>query len=55
MATLIDTSLLQFLLPLFSFLFVMAIVYAVMDKFSLVGDNKLIHWTVAFSIAFIFI
>src|SRR3989344_638922 len=55
MATLLDTSLLKFLLPLFSFIFVMVLVYAVMDKFSLVGNNKLIHWTVAFSIAFIFL
>ena len=55
MATLLDTSLLKFLLPLFSFLFVMVLVYAVMDKFSLVGNNKLIHWTIAFAIAFIFL
>ena len=55
MATLLDTSLLNFLLPLFSFLLVLFIVYAVMDKFSLVGDNKGLHWAVAFCIAFIFL
>ena len=55
MATLLDTSLLNFLLPMASFLFVMFIVYAVMDKFKLVGGNKGLHWAVAFCIAFIFL
>ena len=55
MATLLDVGLLKFLLPLFSFLFVLFITYAVMDKFKLVGDNKGIHWAVAFCIAFIFL
>ena len=55
MATLLDTSLLGYLLPVFTFLFIMMVVFAVMDKFKLVGDNKGIHWAVAFCISFIFL
>ena len=55
MATILDTSLVGFLLPLFSFLLVMVIIFAVMDKFKVAGENKAIHWAIAFCIAFIFL
>lgn len=55
MATVLDTNLIGFLLPLFSFLLVMVIIFAVMDKFKVAGENRAIHWAIAFCIAFIFL
>lgn len=55
MATVLDTSLLQFISPVFSFIFVFSLMYAVMDKFKLVGDNKGIHAAIALSIAVVFL
>ncbi len=55
MATLLDTSLLQFISPIFSFIFIFTLMYAVMDKFKLVGDNKGIHAAIALSIAVVFL
>ncbi|MBI4158776.1 hypothetical protein HY500_00785 [Candidatus Woesearchaeota archaeon] len=55
MATVIDISLLRLIAPIFSFIFVFTLVYAMMDKFKLVGDNKGIHAAIAFSIAMVFL
>lgn len=54
MATVLDISLLKLIAPIFSFIFIFTLVYAVMDKFKLVGDNKGIHAAIAFSIAMVF-
>ena len=51
----LDISLLQFFMPIFSFLLIFALVYAVMDKFSLLGGGKAVKVTVAFTIAIIFL
>ena len=51
----LDISLLQFFMPVFSFLLIFAIVYAVMEKFKLLGDSKAIKLTISFSIALIFL
>ncbi len=55
MATVLDTSLLNFISPIFSFIFIFALMYAVMDKFKLIGDNKGIHAAIALSIAVVFL
>ena len=51
----LDISLLQFFMPIFSFLLIFALVYAVMDKFSLLGGGKAVKVTVALNIAIIFL
>jgi len=55
MATLLDLGLLVYLTPLFTFLFILIISYAVLDKFRLLGDNFAPKAIAAFSIAMIFI
>lgn len=52
--TQLDISLLSFFMPIFSFLLVFAIVYAVMDKFNVLGKGKVIKITVAFTISLVF-
>jgi|SRR3989344_2569227 len=54
MATLLDLSLLNYLSPLFTFLFILIISYAVLDKFKLLGENFAPKMIAAFSIAMIF-
>ena len=56
MASILDTlSFVEFFLPVFGFLFILVIMYAVLDKFKLMGDNKWVKWIVAFSIALVFL
>lgn len=55
MATLLDLTILNYLTPLFTFLFILVISYAVLDKFKLLGDNFAPKAIAAFSIAMIFI
>ena len=40
MATLLDTGLLEFLLPLFAFLFIFVVIYALLSKTELLGKNQ---------------
>src|SRR3989344_1258872 len=54
MATLLDLTLLNYLTPLATFLFILIICYAVLDKFKLLGDNVAPKFIAAFSIALIF-
>jgi hypothetical protein len=55
MATLLDLGVLTYLTPLFTFLFILIVSYAVLDKFRLLGDNFAPKAIAAFSIAMIFI
>lgn len=55
MATLFDLSVLNYLTPLFTFLFILIISYAILDKFKLLGKNFAPKAIAAFSIAMIFI
>ena len=41
MATVLDLGILEFFKPIFTFGLVFAIVYAILDKFKLLGDSKL--------------
>lgn len=55
MATLLDLTVLNYLTPLFTFLFILIISYAVLDKFKLLGENFAPKAIAAFSIAMIFL
>ena len=55
MATLLDLSILNYLAPLFTFLFILIISYAVLDKFKLLGDNFAPKAIAAFSMAALFL
>lgn len=55
MATFLDLSILNYLTPLFTFLFILVISYAVLDKFKLLGEHFAPKAIAAFSIAMIFI
>ena len=50
----IDISGLSYFMPIFGFLFVFVIVYALLSKTELLGDNKFINLLVSFIIAVIF-
>ena len=50
-----DLGFLQFFLPVFTFLFIYVLVYAVLDKFKLMGENKWLKVIAAFSIALLFL
>ncbi|MBS3134861.1 hypothetical protein J4406_00605 [Candidatus Woesearchaeota archaeon] len=54
MATLLDLGVFQYLAPLFTFLFILVLSYAVLDKFRLLGDHVAPKAIAAFSIAMIF-
>ena len=51
----LNISLLTYFMPVFSFVLIFAITYAVMDKFKLMGESKAVKLTIAFSIALIFL
>ncbi len=56
MATILqDLGFLEFFLPVFTFLFVFVLTFAVLDKFKLMGENKWLKLIAAFSIALIFL
>jgi len=55
MATFLDLGVLNYLTPLFTFLFILVISYAVLDKFKLLGDNFAPKAIASFSMAMIFI
>jgi len=54
MATLLDLSILNYLSPLFTFLFILVLSYAILDKFKLLGENLAPKMIASFSIAMIF-
>ncbi|MCD4666428.1 hypothetical protein K8R47_01310 [archaeon] len=56
MATFLDTlGIVEFFLPLATFLFVLVILYAVLDKFKILGDSKSVKWLVSFSVSLLFL
>ena len=56
MATILDDlSFLGFFLPVFTFLFIFVLMYALLDKFKLMGENKWLKLIAAFSIALLFL
>ena len=56
MASILESlGFLEFFLPIFSFLFIFVIVFAVLDKFKLMGENKTVKFIAALSIALLFL
>ena len=55
MATMLDVGILEYFTPVFVFLFVFAILYAILDKTNILGDNKALKSLVAFSLSLMFI
>ena len=56
MATILESlGFIEFFLPVFSFLFIFVIVYAVLDKFKLMGESKAVKVIAALSIALLFL
>jgi len=56
MASILDSlGFLEFFLPVFSFLFIFVIMYAVLDKFELMGKNNSIKFIAALCIALLFL
>jgi len=55
MASVLDIGILEHFLPVFTFLFIMVVAYAVLDKFKLLGDNKGLKLIAAFSISILFL
>ena len=50
----IDVSGINFFMPVFSFLFVFVIVYAILAKTKILGDNKFVNLVIGFIMAIIF-
>jgi len=56
MATILqDLGFLEFFLPVFTFLFIFVLLYAVLDKFKLMGENRWLKLIAAFSVALLFL
>jgi hypothetical protein len=55
MATLLDADIMGLLSPIITFLFILVVTYAMMDKFELMGKNRAIHGAIAFCVAFLFL
>ena len=55
MATILDTGLLNFFVPIFVFVFVWVLVYAILIKSKLFGDNKALDATLAFAVSLLLI
>jgi hypothetical protein len=51
MATILDTSLLGYLMPVFIFLLIWAVTYGLLTKIKFLGDNNGLHAIVALSLA----
>jgi hypothetical protein len=51
----LDTTPLNFLLPVFSFLFIFVLIYAVLAKTKVLGENKFIHIFISFLLAILFL
>ena len=55
MATILDIGILEYFTPIFVFLFIFAVLYAILDKTGLLGENKGLKSLVAFVLAMMFI
>ncbi|MFH1308062.1 MAG: hypothetical protein ABIH72_04375 [archaeon] len=54
MANMVDVSGLEYYMPIFSFLFIFVIIFALLAKTKLLGENKFINLIISFVIAIIF-
>jgi len=54
MATILEVGLINYLMPVFVFLLVFAIVFAILKKFPIFGDNVSVNAVIAFVVALIF-
>jgi hypothetical protein len=50
----LDISGLKFFMPVFSFLFVFVIVYAILAKTKIIGESKFVHLLISFIISIVF-
>jgi hypothetical protein len=50
----LDISGLQFFMPVFSFLFVFVIVYAILAKTKIIGESKFVHLLISFIVSIVF-
>ena len=55
MATVLDVSVLEFFSPLFIFLFVLLVFYAILDKTKILGENKGLSFMTALVVALLFV
>lgn len=55
MATILDIGVLEYFMPVFVFLFIFSLIYAILDKTGLLGDNKSLKSLVAFTLSLMFI
>ncbi|MFH1592875.1 MAG: hypothetical protein ABIB47_05920 [Candidatus Woesearchaeota archaeon] len=55
MATLLDFGVLTYLIPLFVFFFVFLIIYALFNRYSILGEDRGIHALIAFILALLFV
>lgn len=55
MATLLDTGLLGYVAPIFSFLLVYAVIYAILLKSKIFGENNLINSVIPLAVSVIFL
>ena len=55
MATILDIGILEYFTPVFVFLFIFAVLYAILDKTGLLGDNKALKSLVAFTLSLMFV
>jgi len=55
MAAVIDTSGLGFFMPIFSFLFVFVLIYALLAKTKILGENKFVHIFISLLLAVFFL
>ncbi len=55
MATVLDLGILEFFKPIFTFGLVFAIVFAILDKFKLLGESKLAKLFISFCIGILFL
>ncbi|HZX12652.1 MAG TPA: hypothetical protein VFE88_04320 [Candidatus Nanoarchaeia archaeon] len=51
MATLLDVGVLGFFLPVFVFMFLFTVLFAVLEKTKILGENRLLNIAAAFSVA----
>lgn len=55
MATILDVGILEYFTPVFVFLFIFALIYAILDKTNLLGESKALKSLVSFVFAMLFI
>ena len=54
MATILDIGLLEFFKPVFTFIFVYAVLYAILSRISLFGESRIVVASIAVSLAMLF-